>query len=68
MFQLMMKLKRLKSLIKELNKGRYNDVKKKAEYAQRKLTDLQLLLQQNPTHFGLLEEEKVASLELRQLQ
>lgn len=66
MFQLVHKLKCLKSVMKTLNKGKYSDVEKKCEQAQKKLIDVQIQLQ-NAMPNVQLQEECNAMAELRQL-
>lgn len=64
MYQLMIKLKRLKGVIKNLNKGKYSNIEKKYEAAKKGLSDLQLLIYANMQNAQLLEEERVAVREL----
>lgn len=59
MFQLMLKLKWLKLVIKELNKGKYSDVEKKCEEAQQKLIALQIQIQQHSPNAQLPDDEKL---------
>lgn len=65
MFCVMNKLKRLKPVLKELNKGRMNQIEKSVVETETKLAMLQGEIQGNPHNLVLINDEKALNGELR---
>ncbi|XP_074305844.1 uncharacterized protein LOC141641066 [Silene latifolia] len=67
MFQLVTKLKKLKSSLKVLNRNCFSDVEKSVGVAKALLDDIQIQMHHNPTDYTILASESEAAESYRHL-